>query len=143
MFTCTVSATSAAVGRVALGIIFSTAGLSKSFSPTLSDSVGSALRALGFSHLFLPTLIAGEILLGIWLISGTYPQAALWMAACTLLAFSGALIVLSHRGYSGDCGCFLGTRKRSSRADIARNAAFLLVGIQGAGTTHFLSENKQ
>lgn len=129
MFTCTLSATGAAVGRVALGIIFSTAGLSKSLSPTLSDSVGSALRALGLTPLFLPTLVAGEILLGIWLISGTYRQAAVWMAAFTLLAFSCTLIVLSQRGYSGDCGCFLGTRKRASRVDIGRNAGFLLVAI--------------
>jgi uncharacterized membrane protein YphA (DoxX/SURF4 family) len=87
MFICTLSATTAAVGRQALGIIFSTAGLSKSLSPTQSSSVGSALRALGLTPLFLRPLVVGEILLGVWLISGTHPQASAWIAASTLLGF--------------------------------------------------------
>ncbi|RMH27119.1 MAG: hypothetical protein D6693_05840 [Planctomycetota bacterium] len=88
------------------------AALAKAKRPALVQlSLGHALGRAGLldtgvrTYPLVVLLIALEILLGVWLISGWRPRRARRIAAGTLLAFTGYLVAMSFDPAAPPCAC--------------------------------------
>ena len=94
----------AASCRVVLGLVFLAAALLKWFDPsgqgTYYGSLAHAAPAVGW------VIIAGELLLGVWLISGVSARPAAAVALFTLALFSGAIVADMLAAHPVPCGCF-------------------------------------
>lgn len=90
------------------------------------------LNALGMSSSPLLTIGVAllsivEILLGLWLMLGQQPVAALGITLLLLTGFTVALLAAIHRGYQGQCACF-GTidRHRVGPMHFVRNGVLII-----------------
>lgn len=119
------------VARLGLAALFGAAGLSKLVSEPLAANLHRAIEALGIRP--IPAVVqifaTFELALASWLIAGVGVSLAASLAACALVVFSAALIVLSRRGFVGGCGCFLGETRQVGRSDVLRNLLLLSTAV--------------
>jgi uncharacterized membrane protein YphA (DoxX/SURF4 family) len=94
----------AAASRMALGVVFIIAALLKWFDPahqsTYYGSLAHASPMIGWA------IVAGELLLGAWLVSGFRTGLAAGAALFMLAIFSGAIIADMLAKHPIPCGCF-------------------------------------
>ncbi len=90
--------------RALLGLVFLAAALLKWFDPggqgTYYGNLARAAPAVGW------VIIASELLLGVWLISGVRARPAAAVALFTLALFSGAIAADMLANHPVPCGCF-------------------------------------
>jgi len=94
----------AAASRMALGVVFIAAALLKWFDPahqsTYYGNLAHASPMIGWA------IVAGELLLGAWLLSGFRTGLAAGAALFMLAIFSGASIADMLAKHPIPCGCF-------------------------------------
>ena len=94
----------AAASRMALGVVFIVAALLKWFDPagqsTYYGNLAHAAPVVGWA------IIAGELLLGGWLLSGFRTGLAAGVALFVLAIFSGAIMADMLAKHPIPCGCF-------------------------------------
>jgi len=94
--------------RVALGILFVFAGVTKAYDPGAFAIEIQRYNLIpwtpgALASVYLPWL---EILVGALLILKKLEQGALLLITCLLLVFTFALASATFRGLGIDCGCF-------------------------------------
>jgi|GEM_PF-2031097 len=94
----------AAIGRLLLGVMFIAAALLKWFDPahqsTYYGNLANSTPVVGWA------IIAGELLLGAWLLSGLRAVLAAGTALLALALFSGAIVADMLAKHPIPCGCF-------------------------------------
>jgi len=117
-----------ASARVLLGGLLFVAGLLKIRHGTSDVQLARALEALGLRRLDfgLSRLVAVEVVLGVWLVSGKSPALVAVVAAALFTAFAIATAVLVARGYAEGCACFgSASETRLGPVQVARNLVFM------------------
>jgi uncharacterized membrane protein YphA (DoxX/SURF4 family) len=93
-----------AASRMALGMVFIIAALRKWFDPahqsTYYGNLAHASPMIGWA------IVAGELLLGAWLLSGFRTGLAAGVALFVLAIFSGAIVADMLAKHPIPCGCF-------------------------------------
>lgn len=94
--------------RIALGILFVFAGVTKAYDPGAFAIEIQRYNLIpwtpgALASIYLPWL---EILVGALLILKKLEQGALLLITCLLLVFTFALASATFRGLGIDCGCF-------------------------------------
>jgi len=93
-----------AASRMALGMVFIIAALRKWFDPAhQSTYYGNLVHA---SPMIGWAIVAGELLLGAWLLSGFRTGLAAGVALFVLAIFSGAIMADMLAKHPIPCGCF-------------------------------------
>ncbi len=90
--------------RVVLGLVFLAAALLKWFDPA-----GQSTYYGNFAHTapaFGWAIVAGELLLGVWLVTGFRSRLAAATALFSLSLFSGAIVADMLAKHPLPCGCF-------------------------------------
>ena len=128
--TCDTAGQLAAISRIGLGGIFAASAIAKARSP---QPIQHTIRHLGLGNstrFIVHSLVAVEIVLGIWLISGFQEVTAIVSAIGLMLFFSAMQWWLWQRGYQHGCGCFGGSIS-SGVLDFIRNTVMLIAGMAG------------
>lgn len=86
-------------------------------------------------HLWLLVLVACELLLGLWLLSGRRREWSLWVTTSTFFCFAFVTLQMLARGIT-DCGCF-GPLSLSPRITYWIDIAALLVALSVLGKIRF------
>lgn len=116
--------------RLLLGGVFCAAGWTKLASHQARQDlkeVGAAFRARVGERVIV-SLAVVECELGVQMLCGYRVGVAATMAFLLLAGFTGVLIVLLHRGFTGRCGCFGGIgSSRPGVVPLGRNV--ILAGV--------------
>jgi hypothetical protein len=109
--------------------------LAKAAKPSATIEAVSAVVSSHRASLVFWPLIAGEVVLGAWLLSGWEQRRALLSSLICLIGFLGWIGYLSITGAKTSCGCghvgipFLQATSRGG--EFARTGSFLIVSIFG------------
>lgn len=87
-----------------LGLVLLFAAVSKVYQLNTEPLLEAGILS---SRWVLVSVVEFEILLGFWLLSGLYANAARYVAICSFVIFSGTSLYLAGTGQSS-CGCFGG-----------------------------------
>jgi hypothetical protein len=116
--------------RVVVALVFLVAGLLKSTERTQAQS--SLLEAVGIEaegarRLLVRALPVLEVGLGIWLLSGWRPIAAVGASTGLLVAFALVLSRALLTGHDGSCGCFGSKSGRVGVSNLVFDLFLLLI----------------
>ena len=118
--------------RIALGLLFLVAGLSKAWDPrAYLDAVnGFQIVPPGVAPAVATVIVSLELVSGGLLLAGTYTWLGAILLGLLLATFNVALIVNLRRGRRNlDCGCFGGRTVRIGWGHVAQNTLLLAMAV--------------
>lgn len=122
--------------RAAVGTLFLASLASKLRSPGRfrDDLLGFGLVPERWAPAAVALLLGSEATVAGLIVAGGSLAAAGFAAAIGLLVlFSAVLASALRRGLDVPCGCFGGSERRISRADLVRNGGFIACAAAGLG----------
>lgn len=119
------------LARVALGLVFLVAAVTKAPHPTLfAEQIAEyGITPEAWSHWQAPLFIVLELSLGIALIVNWRPKVSISTAIGLMIFFMAVISVAMSKGYDGSCGCFGGASSRGPVDALVEDSLFLAAGL--------------